>query len=195
MERESITCQAVSVSTEWDVCHSHRSHGIWTNSPVIHRQRYLSSFTLKYIYLVFIWITVVLNISSYKHCSTMYNSERITETSIDQNQTYGCGSDVNSYGTEQYKNPTDPIQRGPSRRIVLHFDLNNTVLVSDAVTRQGTEAALEYFLSTVTWGRMTKGKTPYLTRNPQASFPDNSQTGDSGILHSIYLSSLYWFKK
>lgn len=93
----------------------------------------------------------------------MYNSERIPETSIDQNQTNGCSSDVNSDGTDQYKDPTDSIPRGPSRRIVLHVDLNNTILVSDAVTRQGTVAALEYFLSTVTWGRMTKGKTTYLT--------------------------------
>ncbi len=162
LERESITCQAVFPLNEMCVIRiGHMESG--QDSPVIHRQRYLSSFTLKYIYLLFIWITVVLNISSYKHCSTMYNSERIPETSIDQNQTYGCGSDVNSYGTDQYKDPTDPIQRGPSRRIVLHFDLNNTVLVSDAVTGQGTVAALEYFLSTVTWGRMTKCKTPYLT--------------------------------
>lgn len=86
----------------------------------------------------------------------MYNSERIPETSIDQNQTNGCRSDVNSDRAGQDKDPTD---LRPSRKIVLHFDLNNTILVSDAVTRQGTVAALEYFLSTVTWGRMAKGKT------------------------------------
>lgn len=44
------------------------------------------------------------------------------------------------------------------KKIVLHIDLNNTILVSDAVTKQGTAAALEYFLSTVTWGRMAKGE-------------------------------------
>lgn len=43
-------------------------------------------------------------------------------------------------------------------KIVLHVDLNNTILVSDAVTKQGTVAALEHFLSTVTWGRMAKGE-------------------------------------
>ncbi|XP_067095520.1 uncharacterized protein si:dkey-32e6.3 [Osmerus mordax] len=42
------------------------------------------------------------------------------------------------------------------RKLVLHVDLNNTILVSDAVTGQGTVAALEYFLSSVTWGRVTK---------------------------------------
>lgn len=44
------------------------------------------------------------------------------------------------------------------KKIVLHIDLNNTILVSDAVTKQGTVAALEYFLSTVTWGRLAKGE-------------------------------------
>lgn len=43
------------------------------------------------------------------------------------------------------------------KKLILHIDLNNTILVSDAVTRQGTVTALEYFLSTVTWGHMSKG--------------------------------------
>uniref|UniRef100_A0A8C1SNW1 Si:dkey-32e6.3 n=1 Tax=Cyprinus carpio TaxID=7962 RepID=A0A8C1SNW1_CYPCA len=101
----------------------------------------------------------------------MYNSERIPETSIDQNQTNGCRSDVNSDGTDQYKDPTDSVPSGPSRRIVLHFDLNNTILVSDAVTRQGTVAALEYFLSTVTWGRVKKGKWEWLSEAPSLLQP------------------------
>ncbi|XP_030358283.1 uncharacterized protein LOC115614917 [Strigops habroptila] len=41
---------------------------------------------------------------------------------------------------------------GP-RRLVLHVDLNNTVVVADAVSGQGPRAALNSFLSTVTWGR------------------------------------------
>ncbi|KTG42781.1 hypothetical protein cypCar_00005620 [Cyprinus carpio] len=101
----------------------------------------------------------------------MYNSERIPETSVDQNQTNGSRSDVNSDGTDQYKDPTDSVPRRPSRRIVLHFDLNNTILVSDAVTRQGSVAALEYFLSTVTWGRMTKGKWEWLSEAPSLLQP------------------------
>lgn len=43
------------------------------------------------------------------------------------------------------------------KKLVLHVDLNNTILISDAVTGQGTVAALDYFLTTVTWGRMSKG--------------------------------------
>ncbi|KAF3860006.1 hypothetical protein F7725_000261 [Dissostichus mawsoni] len=59
--------------------------------------------------------------------------------------------------------PTVTVPRGlrcsnPERRkkLVLHVDLNNTILVSDSVIAQGTVAALEHFLSTVTWGRMSK---------------------------------------
>lgn len=39
------------------------------------------------------------------------------------------------------------------RRLVLHVDLNNTVVAADAVSGQGPRAALNAFLSTVTWGR------------------------------------------
>ncbi|XP_071406509.1 uncharacterized protein [Pithys albifrons albifrons] len=42
---------------------------------------------------------------------------------------------------------------GRRRRLVLHVDLNNTVVVADAFTGQGPGAALNTFLSTVTWGR------------------------------------------
>ncbi|XP_066528185.1 uncharacterized protein si:dkey-32e6.3 [Hoplias malabaricus] len=59
------------------------------------------------------------------------------------------------------------------KKIVLHFDLNNTILVSDAVTKQGTVAALEYFLSTVTWGRMGKGKWEWMCETPSLLQPCN----------------------
>lgn len=42
------------------------------------------------------------------------------------------------------------------KKLVLHVDLNNTILISDAVTSQGTMAALDCFLTTVTWGRMSR---------------------------------------
>lgn len=46
------------------------------------------------------------------------------------------------------------------RKLVLHIDLNNTILVSDAVTNQDPRAALNYYLSTVTWGKISPaGKT------------------------------------
>lgn len=42
------------------------------------------------------------------------------------------------------------------KKLVLHVDLNNTILVSDAVMALGPVAALEYYISTVTWGKMSK---------------------------------------
>ncbi|XP_029292039.1 uncharacterized protein LOC115011163 isoform X2 [Cottoperca gobio] len=69
--------------------------------------------------------------------------------------------------------PGDPavtVPRGPGssnhdrrKKLVLHIDLNNTILVSDSVIAHGTEASLEHFLSTVTWGKMSKGKWEWLS--------------------------------
>ncbi|XP_024147793.1 uncharacterized protein si:dkey-32e6.3 [Oryzias melastigma] len=68
---------------------------------------------------------------------------------------------------------TDDVPRGlplvnppRGRKLVLHVDLNSTILVSDAVTAQGTVAALDYFLTTVTWGKMNKGKWEWLSDAP-----------------------------
>ncbi|XP_036960427.1 uncharacterized protein si:dkey-32e6.3 [Acanthopagrus latus] len=66
------------------------------------------------------------------------------------------------------------VPRGPwssnheqGKKVVLHVDLNNTILVSDAVTGQGTVAALDYFLTTVTWGKMNKhGTWEWLSDSP-----------------------------
>lgn len=49
---------------------------------------------------------------------------------------------------------TNPDQN--QKKLVLHVDLNSTILVSDGVTAQGSVAALDYYLSTVTWGKMSK---------------------------------------
>lgn len=99
----------------------------------------------------------------------MYNLERTRETSFDELRSNGCRTDVNSDGIREDKESTDSRRTG--KKVVLHFDLNNTILVSDAVTRQGTVAALEYFLSTVTWGRMTKGKWEWMSDSPSLLQP------------------------
>lgn len=53
------------------------------------------------------------------------------------------------------------------RKLILHVDLNSTILVSDAVTKQGTITTLESFLPTVTWGRVTKqGKWVWMSDSP-----------------------------
>lgn len=54
-----------------------------------------------------------------------------------------------------------------NKKLVLHIDLNNTILVSDAVTGQGTVAALDTFLTSVTWGKLNKqGKWEWLSDSP-----------------------------
>lgn len=75
------------------------------------------------------------------------------------------------YGTEDsiVTVPRDlmSINNVPGKKLVLHIDLNNTILVSDAVTGQGTVAALDGFLSGVTWGKMNKqGKWEWLSDSP-----------------------------
>lgn len=94
-------------------------------------------------------------LQAYQH-NAMYSFEGTRETSFDELESNGYRTDMNSDGTREDK-ASESLSRRTSKKLVLHFDLNNTILVSDAVTRQGTVAALEYFLSTVTWGRMTKG--------------------------------------
>lgn len=83
------------------------------------------------------------------------------ETSKTSNdcRTNGCVEQENSDSAEHPSPSPSLILSVSKKKIVLHIDLNNTILVSDAVTKQGTVAALEYFLSTVTWGRMAKGET------------------------------------
>ncbi|XP_077181004.1 uncharacterized protein LOC143831680 [Paroedura picta] len=57
--------------------------------------------------------------------------------------------------------------RPKKRKLVLHIDLNNTILVSDAVTNQDPRAALNYYLSTVTWGKVNpSGEWQWLSESP-----------------------------
>lgn len=47
--------------------------------------------------------------------------------------------------------------RGRNRKLVLHFDLRNTVLVADSVTNVHVEQALNAFLTGATWGKEGDG--------------------------------------
>lgn len=47
----------------------------------------------------------------------------------------------------------DDVRSGRRRKLVLHFDVRNTILVSDSATRDNVEQALNSFLTGVTWGR------------------------------------------
>lgn len=78
------------------------------------------------------------------------------------------GGTENGGGSESALEPAGdpavsvPLGIGPAanhaqrKKLILHMDLNNTILVSDKVTGHGTAAALDYFLTTVTWGKMSK---------------------------------------
>ncbi|TRZ21922.1 hypothetical protein HGM15179_005211 [Zosterops borbonicus] len=61
---------------------------------------------------------------------------------------------------------------GRRRRLVLHVDLNNTVVVADTVTGQAPRAALNTFLSTVTWGRAgASGEWEWVSDRPSLRAP------------------------
>ncbi|KAL3852262.1 hypothetical protein ACJMK2_015928 [Sinanodonta woodiana] len=44
-------------------------------------------------------------------------------------------------------------QNGKHRKLILHFDIRNTVIVADSITNVSVEQALNSFLTGVTWGK------------------------------------------
>ncbi|XP_078517958.1 uncharacterized protein LOC144782456 [Lissotriton helveticus] len=63
-------------------------------------------------------------------------------------------------------------QRERQRKLVLHIDLNNTILVADAITGEGPNASLNTFLSTVTWGKVNPaGEWEWLSDVPSIQPP------------------------
>ena len=52
------------------------------------------------------------------------------------------------------------------RRLILHFDLRNTILVADSVTNVTVEHALNSFLTSATWGRETDNIWDWYTDKP-----------------------------
>ncbi|XP_041047683.1 uncharacterized protein si:dkey-32e6.3 [Carcharodon carcharias] len=91
-------------------------------------------------------------------------------------------------------------------KLILHLDLNNTVLLSDTVTRQGPRKALSSFLTTVTWGRINQeGKWEWLSNVPSLNPPcdgavsyysqfgkplDFTETSDGSLFKKIYTDHL-----
>ncbi|XP_072276746.1 uncharacterized protein [Pyxicephalus adspersus] len=70
--------------------------------------------------------------------------------------------------------PIIPALQQKRRNLILHLDLNNTILVADTATGQGPSAALNSYLSTVTWGRIsTTGEWEWIS--DQASVKPPSQ--------------------
>lgn len=58
------------------------------------------------------------------------------------------------------------------RKLILHFDIRNTILVADSVTRVKVEQALNTFLTGVTWGRVGgDGDWEWLSDSPSLGPP------------------------
>ncbi|XP_007499902.1 uncharacterized protein LOC103093609 [Monodelphis domestica] len=54
-----------------------------------------------------------------------------------------------------------------TKKLILHMDINNTILVSDSATAQGPVAALNSYLSTVCWGQFDQsGRWKWLSESP-----------------------------
>ncbi|KAG8557266.1 hypothetical protein GDO81_018389 [Engystomops pustulosus] len=68
--------------------------------------------------------------------------------------------------------PCLPVLPPNKRKLILHLDLNNTILVSDTATGQGPRAALNSYLSTVAWGRISaSGEWQLVSDRPSVRSP------------------------
>ncbi|XP_069793270.1 uncharacterized protein [Narcine bancroftii] len=57
-------------------------------------------------------------------------------------------------------------------KLIMHFDVNNTVQLFDSITGQGPRTALSSFLTTVTWGRINqKGNWEWASHVPSLNPP------------------------
>ncbi len=61
----------------------------------------------------------------------------------------------------------------PERKLVLHFDVRNTVLVADSVTNINVEQALNSYLTGVTWGKQTSEGWKWFTDEPSLTAPSS----------------------
>ncbi|XP_064606857.1 uncharacterized protein LOC135471522 [Liolophura sinensis] len=75
--------------------------------------------------------------------------------------------DINYVDRPLVRSKGPPIS-SPQRKLVLHFDIRNTILVADSVTKVNVEQALNSFLTSVTWGRVDRssGKWTWHSATP-----------------------------
>lgn len=67
-----------------------------------------------------------------------------------------------------------PVKGGKHRKLVIHFDIRNTVLVADSVTNVSVEQALNSFLTGVAWGRQcSTGDWEWHTHSPSLTPPNS----------------------
>ncbi|XP_069822906.1 uncharacterized protein [Dendropsophus ebraccatus] len=82
------------------------------------------------------------------------------------------GEEKDKQAGDQDIHPCLPILLPKKRKLILHLDLNNTILVSDAATGQGPRAALNSYLSTVAWGRISDtGEWQWVSDEPSVKPP------------------------
>lgn len=75
----------------------------------------------------------------------------------------------NPSGVNNVKTKTGRIDG--KRKLVLHFDIRNTVLVADSVTRVSMEQALNSFLTGVAWGRAQNSEWHWHSYTPSLTPP------------------------
>ena len=76
----------------------------------------------------------------------------------------------------QKTSPEKPLGSS-QRKLILHFDVRNTVLVADSVTSIGVEQALNSYLTGVTWGYEKDGSWQWVSDKPSLTAPtDNCMT-------------------
>ncbi|ESO83680.1 hypothetical protein LOTGIDRAFT_169160 [Lottia gigantea] len=71
--------------------------------------------------------------------------------------------------------PNHAVHTGRKRKLVLHFDIRNTILVADSVTNVSVEHALNSFLTGVTWGKEVEGKWQWQSDQVSLKPPGNDQ--------------------
>ena len=74
------------------------------------------------------------------------------QASMENNNTQNDSTDSEKEDGDILSNSTNT-SRTKQRKLILHFDIRNTVLVADSVTNVSVEQALNAFLTGVTWGR------------------------------------------
>ena len=71
---------------------------------------------------------------------------------------------------------TKPGRTGGKRKLVLHFDIRNTVLVCDSVTNVSMEQALNSFLTGVAWGKANNSEWHWHSYTPSLTPPAPNTT-------------------
>ena len=75
------------------------------------------------------------------------------------------------YGGDVRTAPVNGIVHARKRKLVLHFDVRNTILVADSVTNVHVEEAVNSFLTGVTWGREIGNRWEWVSDKPSPYAP------------------------